>query len=57
MVQRVVYGVWEGKPLKLITHERGGGLCALPACDLIDREFLAQRLPSHKSQEELKVEK
>lgn len=47
----------EGKPLQLITHERGVGLCALPACDLIDREVLAKRLPSHRSQEELKVEK
>lgn len=40
---------------RLISHEGGLGLYVLPACDLMDGEFLL--LFSHKSQEELKVEK
>lgn len=47
---------WEEKQFQLISHEGGAGLYMLPACDLIDGEFLPLRL-SHKSQEELKVEK
>lgn len=40
---------------QLISHEGGVGVYVLTTCELIDGEFLW--LLSHKSQQELKVEK
>lgn len=46
------------KPLPQISHEGGERWCALSAWDLIDGDLLLLLLlHSHKSQEELKVEK